>query len=587
MSTAVLTVPKLKSGNLWSQIKNNFILILVTAFLLLVILVPLVRLILSSFQLGHPAMPEGWTLQNYVAAYSLPKFYSALGTTVVLSALGTVITMTIAVLFAWLIERTDMPLRNLAWILILIPMAIPGVLFALGWALLLSPKTGTVNLLLRGALEPLGIHLTQGPLNIYSLGGLVFLDGLRGVTTIFLMVVGAFRMMDPSLEEAARVSKASSHGTFFQITLPVLMPAVLTAGMYEFVSSMESFEAPLAVGLPAGIFVLSTLIYFTVRLQAPVDYGLGSVFGVTYMIILLFLLWGYRRAVRSAERFTTVTGKGYRPRVISLGRWRYAALGMFIVYFLLTVLAPFLILLWSSLLPSYRPPSWEAVSLLSMGNYLEVISRPHIASVVGNTLMLMILAATVTMLLAFFVSWIVVRTKIRGRAVLDGLLFLPHSIPGIVIALAMIMAYLTAPLNYLGIYGTIWIMAMGLIVSYIAFGTRLMNSSIGQIHQELEEAAYVCRATPTRTLLVITLPLLFPAFAAGWIWVSVHALRAFSIPLMLSSKRNEVFSVLMWQYWSDGDIPLASALGVLLIIALIPLTLLLRRFIVRLSGQQG
>ena len=587
MSTAVLTVPKLKSGNLWSQIKNNFILILVTAFLLLVILVPLVRLILSSFQLGHPAMPEGWTLQNYVAAYSLPKFYSALGTTVVLSALGTVITMTIAVLFAWLIERTDMPLRNLAWILILIPMAIPGVLFALGWALLLSPKTGTVNLLLRGALEPLGIHLTQGPLNIYSLGGLVFLDGLRGVTTIFLMVVGAFRMMDPSLEEAARVSKASSHGTFFQITLPVLMPAVLTAGMYEFVSSMESFEAPLAVGLPAGIFVLSTLIYFTVRLQAPVDYGLGSVFGVTYMIILLFLLWGYRRAVRSAERFTTVTGKGYRPRVISLGRWRYAALGMFIVYFLLTVLAPFLILLWSSLLPSYRPPSWEAVSLLSMGNYLEVISRPHIASVVGNTLMLMILAATVTMLLAFFVSWIVVRTKIRGRAVLDGLLFLPHSIPGIVIALAMIMAYLTAPLNYLGIYGTIWIMAMGLIVSYIAFGTRLMNSSIGQIHQELEEAAYVCRATPTRTLLAITLPLLFPAFAAGWIWVSVHALRAFSIPLMLSSKRNEVFSVLMWQYWSDGDIPLASALGVLLIIALIPLTLLLRRFIVRLSGQQG
>jgi iron(III) transport system permease protein len=587
MSTAVLTDTKIKSGTLWSQIKSNFVLILITGFLLLLILVPLVRLVLSSFQLGHPAMPEGWTLQNYVAAYSLPAFYSALGTTVVLSALGTIITLAIAILFAWLIERTDMPLRNLAWILILIPMAIPGVLFALGWALLLSPKTGTINLLLRAALEPLGVQFTQGPLNIYSLGGLVFLDGLRGVTTIFLMVVGAFRMMDPSLEEAARVSKASSRGTFFQVTLPVLLPAVLTAAMYEFVSSMESFEAPLAVGLPAGIFVLSTLIYFTVRLQAPVDYGLGSVFGVTYMFILLFLLWGYRRAVRSAERFTTVTGKGYRPRVISLGRWRYAALGMFIVYFLLTVLAPFLILLWSSLLPSYRPPSWEAASLLSMRNYFEVISRPHIISVVLNTLMLMGLAATTTMLLAFFVSWIVVRTKIQGRALLDGLLFLPHSIPGIVIALAMIMAYLTVPLNYLGIYGTIWIMAMGLIVSYIAFGTRLMNSSIVQIQKELEEAAYVCGATSTRTLLAITLPLLFPAFAAGWIWVSVHSLRAFSIPLMLASKRNEVFSVLMWQYWSDGDVPLAATLGVLLMIALLPLTLLMRRFIMRVSEQQS
>ena len=239
------------------------------------------------------------------------------------------------------------------------------------------------------------------------------------------------------------------------------------------------------------------------------------------------------------------------------------------------------------MLPSYRPPSWAALSLLSLSNFSEVFSRPHFFEVVWNTLILMTLAATATMLLAFFVSWIVVRTKIRGRALLDGLMFLPHSIPGIVIALAMIMAYLTAPLSYLRIYGTLWIVAMGLIVSYIAFGTRLMNSSIGQIHQELEEAAYVCGATSTRTLLAITMPLLFPAFAAGWIWVSVHALRAFSIPLMLSSKKNEVFAVLMWQYWSDGDISLASALGVLLMIALVPLTLLMRRFIVRVSGQQS
>ena len=585
MSTAVLT--QIRSGTLWSQIKSNLVLICATGFLLLLILVPLVRLIVNSFQLGHPAMPEGWTLQNYLSAYSLPAFYRALGTTIVLSVVGTIITLSIAILFAWLIERTDMPLRNLAWTLILIPMAVPGVLFALGWALLLSPKTGAINLALRALLEPMGIQVSQGPLNIYSLSGLIFLDGLRGVTTIFLMVVGAFRMMDPSLEEAARVSKASAASSFFQVTLPVLLPAVLTAAMYEFVSSMESFEAPLAVGLPAGIFVLSTLIYFTVRLQAPVDYGLGAVFGVTYMIMLLFLLWGYRRAVRHSERYTTVTGKGYRPRVVSFGRWRYVALTLFVVYFFLTVLAPFTILLWTSLLPSYRPPSWAALSLLSLSNFSEVFSRPHFFGVVWNTLILMTLAATATMLLAFFVSWIVVRTKIRGRALLDGLMFLPHSIPGIVIALAMIMAYLTAPLSYLKIYGTLWIVAMGLIVSYIAFGTRLMNSSIGQIHQELEEAAYVCGATSTRTLLAITLPLLLPAFAAGWIWVSVHALRAFSIPLMLSSKKNEVFSVLMWQYWSDGDVSLAATLGVLLMMALVPLTLLMRRFIVRVSGQQS
>jgi iron(III) transport system permease protein len=584
-STASLVLPRVWA--FWDRARRNLLLIVITAFLLLLILVPLVRLLLSSFQLGHPAIPEGWTLQNYVSAYSLPIFYEALGTTVLISAIGTFITLAIALLFAWIIERTDMPLRNLAWTLILIPMAMPGVLFALGWSLLLAPKTGVINVMLRDALNLAGIHLDQGPLNIYSLGGLIFLDGLRGVTTLFLMVVGAFRMLDPSLEEAARVAKASARGTFFQVTLPALLPAILTAGMYSFISSMDSFEAPLAVGLPAGIFVLATLIYFTARLQAPVDYGLSAVYGVTFMLILMLLLVAYRRAVRFSERYSTVTGKGFRPRVISIGKWRYAALGLFVVYFLLTVVAPFVILLWSSLLPSYRAPSWAALSFISLANYHEVFSRPRLLSVGWNTLVLMGVSATVTMVLALFVSWIVVRTKLRGRSLLDGIMFLPHSIPGIVIALAMIMAYLSPPLKYLGLYGSLWIVGMGMIVSYIAFGTRLMNSAIVQIHKELEEAAYVCRATSTRTLFAITLPLLFPAFAAGWIWVAVHSLRAFSVPLMLASKRNEVFSVLLWQYWSDGDVPLAATLGVMLMILLIPLTLAMRRFIVKVSGQQA
>jgi iron(III) transport system permease protein len=571
----------------WDRIRSHAVLIAITAFLLFLVLIPLVRLLLSSFQLGHPAVPAGWTLQNYIVAYTMPRFYEALGTTVLLSAVGTFITLAIAVLFAWLIERTDMPLRNLAWTLILIPMAIPGVLFALGWALLLSPRTGVINVVLRNSLEWIGISMDAGPLNIYSLGGLIFLDGLRGVTTIFLMLVGAFRMMDPSLEEAARVAKASGRSTFFRVTLPVLLPAILTAGMYSFISSMDSFEAPLAVGLPAGIFLLSTLIYFTTRMQAPINYGLGAAFSVLYMVLMILLLIGYRRAVRYSDRFSTITGKGYRPRVISLGGWRYAALGIFVVYFLLTVAAPFAILLWASLLPSYRVPSMQFLSLVSLRNYAEVFSQPHIFSVIWNTLSLMAISATATMVLAFVVSWVIVRTQVRGRAFLDTFLFLPHAIPGIVVALALVMAYLTPPLNQLRIYGTVWIVAMALIAGYIAFATRLMNTAIVQVHKELEHAAYVCGATVTRTLFAITLPLLFPAFAAGWVWVAVHSLRAFSAPLMLASKGNQVFAILMWEYWEAGEVPMASSLGVLLILVLFPLTLFMRRFIVRVSGQQN
>ncbi|HLN87194.1 MAG TPA: iron ABC transporter permease [Candidatus Limnocylindrales bacterium] len=566
--------------------KGNVIPYALTGFLLFLVIIPLARLLLSSFQAGHPAMPEGWTLDNYLTAYSMPLFYQALGTTIVISAIGTLLTLGIAVMFAWLIERTDMPLRNLAWALILIPMAIPGVLFALGWALLLSPKTGVLNIMLRSGFDALGIHFTQGPLNIYSIGGLIFLDGLRGVTTVFLMVVGAFRMMDPTMEEAARVAKANGRRAFFQVTLPSLMPAILSAAIYSFISSMESFEGPLAIGLPGGIFVLSTLIYFTTRLQAPLDYGLGAVFGVVYMVMMLVLLAGYRRIVRYSERYSTITGKGFRPRVVAIGKWRYPALGMFVLYFLVTVGAPFLVLLWASFLPSYRVPSEEALSLVSLKNYIEILSMPKIGQIVWNTLSLMVLSATATMLIAFFVSWVIVRTELSGRGALDAVTFFPHAVPGIVIALALMMAYLSPPLKYLSLYGTVWILAMGFIVSYIAFATRLMNSSIIQVQKELEQAAYVCGATPTRTLLAITLPLIFPAFAAGWIWVAVHVLRGFSIPLMLSSKNNQVFAVFLWEFWDRGMVSMAAALGVMLIVVLIPLTLIMRRFIVSVSAQE-
>ena len=574
-------------GTFWTRIRSNALLIGVTLVLAAMILIPIFRLLINSFVKGHPALPEGWTLDNYATALGMDLFYDALVTTIGIAGVGTFITVAIAVLFAWLIERTDMPCRNLAWTLILVPMAVPGVLFALGWTLLLSPTIGVINAFIRDFVSIFGVEIVKGPINIYSVGGLIFLDGIRGITTVFLMVVGAFRMMDPSLEEAARVSKAGTIGTFFQVTLPALTPAILAAGMYSFISSMEAFEAPLAVGLPGNVFVLSTLIYFTTRIQAPLDYGLAAVFGVSYMLLMVFMLVWYRRAVKNTERFATITGKGFRPRIISIGKWRYAALGMFVLYFMMAVVAPFCILLYTSFLPSYRVPSAEAFSLFSWANYIEVFELDQVYDVIGNTLYLMVVAATVTMIMAFMVSWVIVRAPVRGRGFLDGLVFVPHAIPGIVIALALIMAFLSPPLRYTGLYGSMTVVIIGLIVAYISFATRLMNGAIMQVHKELEQAAYVSGASNMKTMFYITLPLLFPAFAAGWIWVAVHALRAFSIPIMLSNEDTLVFAVLLWDMWEDGTAPLASALGVLLILVLVPLTLLMRRFIQQMTSQQG
>jgi iron(III) transport system permease protein len=566
-------------------IKTNAMSIIVIGLVIFLVFVPISRLLISSFQLGHPAMPDGWTLSNYEAAFTAENFYVTLLRTFWIAAVGTAISLALAVSLAWLVERTDMPFRNLAWVIVLIPMAVPGILFAMGWNLLLSPNSGAVNVGLRGLLSWFGLTLESGPINLYSVGGLIFLDGIRGVTTIFLMVVGSFRMMDPTLEEAARVSKAGRVATFFKVTLPALSPAILAAGMYSFITSMESFEAALAVGLPGGIFVLSTLIYFTTRVQPPPDYGLGAVFGVIFMVIMILLLVVYRRAVAHSERFSTVTGKGFRPRIISIGKWRYAAFGLFIVYFLIAVVLPFAILLWVSLMPSYRPPSLDVLHLLTFKNFVTVFQDEAIVKVIWNTLLLMLISATATMVLAFFVSWMIVRGQGVGKALLDLLVFIPLAVPGIVIAMGMLIAYLSPPLNWLGIYGTIWVLVIGLAVSYMPFCTRLMNAAIVQIHKDLEQAARVSGVPLFRTLIFITLPLLFPAFVAGWIWVAVHALRAFAIPLMLAGRNNQVFAVLLWEYW-EKSMPVACAMGVLLILVLIPLTLLLRRFISQLSRQQ-
>jgi iron(III) transport system permease protein len=548
---------------------TTFFFIFVVAVLLWLILFPLGQLIVSSFRSGHPIAPGPFTFNNYRVAYTNPLTYKMIWNTIVFAGAGTAITVTIALLFAWLLERTNLPFRNLCWSLLLIPMAMPGLLFSIAYVFLLTPRSGIVNVFLRGLLGQIGVELETGPINIYSLGGMIFLDGIRGVTTVFLIVVGAFRMMDPSLEEASWAAGAKNFGTLRRITLPVLKPAILAAVIYEFTSSMESFEAPLVVGLPGGVYVYSTMIYMSTR-EPVANFGLGASFAGSYFLVAIFLSYLYQRAVLlQTERFSTVTGKGYRPRVIDLGSWRYPALALFFIYFFATVVLPLAVLVWTSLLPGYRPPSAEALSLASLNNYRLVLSSPGVFRAAWNTVLITVVTATATVALSFCISWLVVRTKIRGRFALDTLTFASHAVPGIVVALSFILLYLQPPFRYLGIYGTTWIVSLALVTQYIAFSSRTTNAAITQIHKELEEAGEASGASRFRILLGITLPLIRPAFVAAWIWVAAHAVRAFSIPLLLASRENRTMAVMLWQFWDeDANQAAAAALGVLLILFL-------------------
>src|SRR6266496_3844912 len=438
-----LTIPETaRNGLFFLKFKlNRLLLPLVIVVVLWLLVVPVVMLIASSLRTGPPSLPGPWTLRNFAVAFSSEFFFRSLVNTFIVSTGATAAAVGLAIVFAWLIERTDMPFP-------------------------------------RAALSTFGWNLDEGPLNIQSLGGLIYLGALRGVSTAFLMIVGLFRLMDPGLEESARISGARPWVVFFKITLPLLAPALFAAATYSFVSHLDSFEAPLAVGLPAGIFVLATLIYFQAMLSVPGDYGLSAAYAVFFMALMALMAIFYARLIRSSERYAVIRGRGFNPSRYRLGKWRFVAVALFGAYFLLTVAAPILVLAWASLLPYYMAPSAQALSSVSFKHYFAILSDPRFMTDFLNTIYLALGAGTATMVVALLISWVVVRGKSRARFILDGLTFISFAVPGVVLALALIFVYLKPPFRYLGIYGTIWMIILGLMTEYLAFVTRTTNGGL-------------------------------------------------------------------------------------------------------------
>jgi iron(III) transport system permease protein len=568
--------------------RANWAVVSAVIVLVLFVVVPLTLLLITSFKEGTPGNLGEWSPVNYENAFiSRSLVLEAFRNTIGMATIGTFISLVLAGFFAWLVERTDMPFRKLAFTILLLPIAVPSILFVLAWTVLLAPRTGLINVPLRDVLQFLGFQLAEGPFDIYTLGGVIFLDSLRGVTTIFLMLVAAFRLFDSTLEEAAKVSGAGTFHTYRRITIPLLIPAILAAAMYSFISSMDQFEAALVAGLPGQVFMLPTLIYFTVHMRLPADYGLGAVYSILFMLLMILLLLVYRRIVNKSERFVTVSGKGYRPQLIRLGRWRYPAFGIVALFGIATVLLPAVTLGWLSLLPPYSAPKWGMGVPLSLDIYVAMFTDPRNLTIAWNTLVMLVTTATITMGIAFLASWAIVRGRGRGRGLLDGLSFLPYAFPGVTIAIALIFVFLNPPGNMIPIYGSVSILVIGLTVTYIAFATRLMNGAISQIGRELEEAGRTSGATQLGVMWRITLPLLMPAFFAGWIWVASHAMRSFSIPLVLSSQKNQVIAPEIWRVWERGYISEAAAYGVLLMIVLIPITVWMRRLMGRTNRGFG
>ncbi len=538
---------------------------------------PIGLLLFSSVRDTQQRLPfeaTTFTTANYVQVFSSAMTYKLLANTA-WYAVGTVsLGLGLAILFAWFLERTNVPFRRLLFILMLAPIGVPGIIESMAWTLLANPANGLFNVALRSVL---GLS-SPGPLNIYSIPGMILVTAMRFVPVMYIMISGVFGRMDPSLEEAGRTSGAGATTTFRRISMPLLTPALLAAVIYYLVLAMEVFEIPAMLGRPKRIFVFSTAIYYAIRplgTGALSNYGLAGTYGMVLLTVAGLLIYFYARYVRSANRFVTVTGRGYRPRLIDLGRWKFVPILAMSGYFILAVALPLLILLWTSLAPRYSEISVATLPLLSLDSYRKVLANPSIWVAAKNTLVIATTTGIVGIVLSTLASWLSVRSKIRGASIPERLAFLVMGVPGVVLGLAFILVYASMPLP---IYGSIWIIVIALVTTSLPFGTRMMNAAFLQIHPELEEAASTSGVGLCSTLVHIDLPLLWASFTRGFVWIFSRSLRETTLTLMLYAVGNQTLSVTLWYLWvEDAKFDVASAIAVPLVIITSVLTFFVAR----------
>jgi iron(III) transport system permease protein len=548
---------------------QSLILVGCTAFVLYLAGIPLVMLLYGSIRsapIGEPGAT--YTIQNYVKAYFDKEFYLLLLNSVYY-ALGTCsLTFVIGTFLAWVSERTNTPLKKLFVVMSLIPFIIPGILSTISWILLLSPKIGLINIVVKQVLG-----LEAAPFNVYSMWGMIWAESIHLYPLVFLLMSAAFRNMDTSLEEAALTAGSSTSQTFWKVTLPLMRPAMFSVLLINFIRGIEAFEVPALIGVPAKISVFTTKIFLAIH-QFPSDFGLAGAYAVTLLVISTVGVLIYGKITRREERYATVTGKGYRPRVIDLGSWKYLTLGISFLIFFLAVILPVFVLLWSSFIPYYGVPSKELMQKMTFANYQYIINYPLAWTAFKNSFYLSVGSATLVMLLTSVIAWITVKTKLPGRGFLDTMTFIPIAMPGIVLGVSLIWVYLTLPIP---IYGTIWVLLLAYMTKYIPYGIRAASASMIQINKELEEASFTAGGTWFLTFRKIILPLLMPGFTAGWIYISIIALRELSTSILLYSYNSTVLSIMAFDLWEGGQYTYVCALGVLMVLLLVTMAAIARK----------
>lgn len=552
--------------------RDPFTLIVLGVAVLLAFLTlyPTVMLYWGSLTTAPLGQTGTLSFANYVTAYTDPDTPAVLGDSFAFALGASAFSLVLAFPLAWVTVRTNAPWRTVFELTALVPNILPPLLVAVSWTLLLSPSVGLINVVLRGL-----VHVTTGPLNIYSLPGLIFTEGLVLAPLAFLFLAGALRNMDPALEEAARTSGAGHLEVLRRVTVPLMRPALLAAGTLNFVRALESFDTPAIIALPARIELFTTKIFRAALAAYPPNYNLAAAYGVSLLVAALAGVALYRRFTSRADAFATVTGKAFRPHLIDLGRWRFAAAGAAGALVTLMVVLPLAMLLLTSILPFYQVPTPEALRLATLRNYVRIFNSARTYRAILHSLFLATSGATVAMLFASLISYITVKTRVASRGVLEGLTFLPWAFPGTAFAIGLLWAYVRLPLP---IYGTVWILLIGYVTRFLPYGLRSMTSAMIQVHREMEEAAWTSGAGFWTMFRHVLLPLVRPGFLAGWILLATIFMREFSLSLFLYTPSSEPVGPLLYYLWLDGQTGSVGALGILVSAVSVALVAAARRY---------
>lgn len=510
-----------------------------------------------------------FTLQNYRDVLWNPDVHDVMGNTLWFAYSTVFFALLIGLPVAWLTERSTIPGKPAIYVIMTLGLLIPGIFVAMGWTFIAHPRIGFLNRFL--AALP---GLDEGPINIATPVGMGFVQGLNLAPLAFILTTQMFRAMNPMLEEAARTSGMSAAATLRRVTLPLAMPAILAAAIYIFIIGIATFDVPAVIGLGNRVYLFSTYL-FTLTFPEDLEprYGITGAVGVIMIVVALALTAWYGRVLQRGNRYQVITGKGYRPRLLDLGRWNTAAWAMIALYSVISKLLPMALIAFIAFAPYVAPPSLALLDQLSLANFYSV-NWELVLRGMKHTVILMFVVPLLVLVFAFAISWLVVRTRSRGRYLLEFGAFLPHTVPELLFAIGALLVALFVLRDFLPLYGTVWLIALVYLVTRLPFATRAINSALLQVHKELEEAAYVSGLSMLRANRRVLLPLLRPTLLSVWVWTALLVYREVTVAVFLAGENNITLTAVVWSYWNAAGMTEASVVTTLMILFFSPLLLL-------------